>query len=244
MRQRIDIRGMIIPNSYKDVYDWLGLESTSPADVYKVISSTPDDLDVYINSNGGEIASGSEIYTMIREAAQSRDVLIHITGAAHSAASVIACAARSVMAPTALMMVHCVSSYAAGNHNDLEKEAEVLKTADQALATAYTAKTGMTEAEVMDLMEHETWLTADRAKELGFVDEVMFEENAGQAPMAAAAGTGLLPESEVERVRELLNKDKAAAQQRENDEKIAQAKLAQIGRLALRRLPSTDGACS
>jgi ATP-dependent protease ClpP protease subunit len=242
MRQRIDIRGVIIPNDYKDVYDWLEIENTTPGDVYKVISSSKDDLDVYINSQGGEIASGSEIYTMIREAAQNRAVLIHITGAAHSAASVIACAARSVMAPTALMMVHCVSSWAVGNHNDLEKEAETLKTADQALSGAYTAKTGMTQEEVIDLMEHETWLTAERAKELGFVDEVMFEDE-NREPLRAASGSGLLSVSEVERIREMLNKDKAAAPQY-TDEEIAQARLLHKGRVAVCRIPSTDRTCS
>lgn len=65
------------------------------------------------------------------------------------------------------MMVHCVSSGARGNHSDMEHAAEVLRTADRALCTAYMAKTGMTEEEALDMMEHETWLTAAQARERG-----------------------------------------------------------------------------
>ena len=58
----------------------------------------------------------------------------------------------------------------------MEHTAEVLRTADRALSTAYMAKTGMTEAEALDMMEKETWLTAEQAKERGLINEVMFEK--------------------------------------------------------------------
>ena len=116
----------------------------------------------------------------------------------------IACAAYSSMAPTALMMVHCVSSYAGGNHNDMEHMAEVLRTADRALCTAYTAKTGMPESEVLDMMDHETWLTARQAQERGLVDEVMFEETEA-LPLTASADSFHLPTQEqMNRVRAMM----------------------------------------
>ena len=95
---------------------------------------------------------------------------------AHSAASVIAMAGWCEMSPTALMMVHCVSTYAAGNHNDLEKTAEVLKTADAALSSAYSTKSGMSQDEALAMMEKEGLRTAltdgmiaclQKTKELG-----------------------------------------------------------------------------
>lgn len=238
MRQRIDIRGVIIPNDLKDIYDWIGWENTTPGDVNRILNGSKDDVDVYINSNGGEIASGSEIYTMLRDASANRDVQIIITGAAHSAASVIACSAHSKMAPTALMMVHCVSSCAAGNHMDLEHEAEILKTADHALSSAYTAKTGMTQEEILDLMEHETWLTAERAKELGFVDEIMFDEPAAPAVMAAAAGYGLLSDREIQRIKAMMGETVEPEPEERigySAAEIAQAQRLQQGRLALCR---------
>ena len=206
-RHKIDIRGSIIPNDYKWVYDWLEWDSTCPKDVQKVLDAAVpgDDIDVYINSPGGVIDVGSEIYTVLREISQTCNVEIYITGEACSAASVIACAAHSSMAPTALMMVHCVSSGVRGNHNDMERMAEVLRTADRALCTAYTSKTGMTEEEALDMMDQETWLTAQQAKDKGLVDEIMFEEVTEELPLTASSGLFQLPTQEqMDKIRNLM----------------------------------------
>ena len=202
-KHKINIRGSIIPNDYKWFYDWFEEDSTCPRDVQKVLDliAPGDEIDVYINSPGGVIDVGSEIYTLLRQASETCTVRNYITGEACSAASVIACSSHCTMAPTALMMVHCVSSGVRGNHNDMEHMAEVLRTADRALCTAYMAKAGMTEQEALDMMEHETWLTAVRAKEKGLVDEVMFEE-VESLPMTASAGLFRLPTADqMERVR-------------------------------------------
>lgn len=212
MRHRIDIRGSIIPNDYKWFYDWFEEDSTCPRDVRKVLDMVQpgDGIDVYINSPGGVIDVGSEIYTELRKATETCDVEIYITGEACSAASVIACAAHCTMAPTALMMVHCVSSGICGNHSDMEHMAEVLRTADRALCTAYTAKTGMTEQEALEMMEHETWLTAAQAKEKGLVDEIMFEEEQ-ELPMTASAGLFKLPTKEqMDRARAMMGEAQAS----------------------------------
>lgn len=204
---RVDIRGAIIPNDYKWFYDWLEEDSTCPKDVAKAITEAlpGENLDVFINSPGGVIDVGSEIYTMLRSASAERDVKIYITGEACSAASVIAMAGYSEMAPTALMMVHCVSTYGGGNHSDFEHAAEMLRTADEALCTAYTAKAGMTKEEALAMMEHETWLTAEQAKEKGLVDAIMFEENDG-APLYNAIEFKLPSAERMEAVRAMMAK--------------------------------------
>lgn len=204
---RVDVRGVIIPNSYKWYYDWFEEDSTCPRDVQKVIDALcpGETLDVYVNSPGGVIESGSEIYTMLR-ALPDGAVKIHITGEACSAASVISMGGWAEMAPTALMMVHCVSSGVIGNHNDMEHMAEVLRTADQALCTAYMDKAGMTKAQALEMMEHETWLTAQQAKDKGLIDAVMFEEADAQEDIPLVAGPMFrLPTMEqMERVKALM----------------------------------------
>lgn len=184
MKHRIDIRGSMIPNDYKWYYDWLEMDSVCPNDVRKVLDTVnpEDEIEVYINSPGGVVDVGSEIYTMLRSV---KNVKIYITGEACSAASIVAMAGYCEMAPTALMMVHCVSSGTSGNHNAMEHMAEVLRTADQALSSAYVAKTGLSEAEVLEMMENETWMTAAQAKERGLIDGIMFEE---QSSMPLVAG--------------------------------------------------------
>ncbi|MCI6466390.1 MAG: Clp protease ClpP [Faecalicatena sp.] len=204
MKHRVDIRGVLIPNDYKWFYDWFGEESTCPKDVQDIVGAavTGDEIEVYISSPGGVIDVGSEIYTLLRSA---DNVKIYITGEACSAASIIAMAGYCEMSPTALMMVHCVSSGTKGNHSDMEHMAEVLRTADRALSTAYTAKTGMTEAEILEMMERETWLTAEQAKEQGLIDAIMFEEvENNKMPMVAGPLFALPSTEQMEKARKMI----------------------------------------
>lgn len=204
---RLDVRGEICSNSNKRFYEYYKMEATCPNDVMEAINATQpgETLDIYINSPGGEIFHGSEIYTAIREASQTKDIKIHINGLAASAASIIAMAGHCDMSPTSMMMVHCVSTGAWGNHTDMEKTAETLRTADEALCTAYTAKSGMTKEDALNMMEKETWLSAEKALELGLVDSVMFSEE--QTFTNSFSGMSLTPD-QIEKARAALdNKD-------------------------------------
>ena len=192
----------MIPNDYKWYYDWFEEDSTCPRDVQKVLDAvvSGDEIEVYINSPGGVIDVGSEIYTLLRT---QENVRIYITGEACSAASIVAMAGYCEMSPTALMMVHCVSSGVRGNHSAMEHMAEVLRTADRALCTAYIAKTGMTEDEALELMEHETWLTAEQAKERGLIDAIMFEEHEVM-PLVAGPLFALPGKEQMEKVKKMM----------------------------------------
>lgn len=199
--KRINVNGVIIPNNYKWFYDYFEEDSTCPRDVYNAINeSNGEDIEVYINSPGGVIDAGSEIYTTLRS--HKGNMKIYIVGQACSAASIIAMAGYSEMSPTALMMVHCVSSGVRGNHSDMEHMAEVLRTADDALSNAYMAKTGMSKDEVLAMMEVETWLTAEQAKEKGLIDGIMFEKN---EPIKLTASNFELPsEEQLNRVKSMM----------------------------------------
>ncbi len=219
---KVQIKGTIIPNDYKWFYDLLDMDSTAPKDVQTAIDAAGGtELDVYINSGGGSIDAGSEIYTLLRS--YQGGVKIYITGVAHSAASVIAMAGYSEMSPTALMMVHCVSvAGVSGNHNELQKRVEMLEAADKALCTAYMEKAGMTQAQALAMMEEETWLTAEQAKSRGMVDKVMFEEP-GEVAFDMVAGVFRLPsKDQMEAARNLVAKKEEAVLL---DQKKAQAAL-------------------
>ena len=226
---KLKIHGDIIPNDDKWLYDWLDLEAACPADAEKAIEACADGetLEVEISSGGGDIFAGSEIYTALRTYKKG-PVNILVTGLAASAASVIAMAGRCEMAPTALMMIHNVSTRARGDYREMEHAAEVLRTANDAIAAAYVQKTGMERTELLDLMDRETWITAERAVELGFADGILGEGE--EEPLVAAAGMTLSAET-VAKLRGIL-KNKAdnghAAQARaEADYKIMMLKGAQ-----------------
>lgn len=195
----------MIPNSYKWYYDFFGEDSTCPKDVQDILDAVKqgDEVEVYINSPGGVIDVGSEIYTLLKT--QKESVKIYITGEACSAASIAAMAGYCEMSPTALMMVHCVSSGVNGNHKAMEHMGEVLRTADRALCTAYMDKAGMSETEALEMMEHETWLTAQQAKEKGLIDKIMFQEQGQDAAQMVNCLSLKLPTPEqMEKVKNML----------------------------------------
>lgn len=173
---RIDIKGDIISNDDKWIYDWLEWESTCPNDVKHIIDeATPGEaLEVVVNSGGGSVMAGQEIYSELRKHQQ---VQIEIQSIAGSAAGVVAMAGRSKISPVGMVMIHNVSmSGASGDYHDMQKNAEILKQMNAAMANAYTQKSGKPLDEILKLMDRETWLTANQCLEYGFVDEIMSDQ--------------------------------------------------------------------
>ena len=168
----INIRGDIISNDDKWFYEWFEWDYTCPNDVKDALESKPEGerLTVLINSGGGNVFAGQEIYSLLRD---RDDVDIKIQSLAGSAASVIAMANHSEISPVAMIMIHNVHmSGAAGDYHDMKKNAEILQRMNEALAASYVAKTGRDQDEILKLMDKETWLTANQALELGFVDAI------------------------------------------------------------------------
>lgn len=209
----IDITGVIITNSDKWIYDWLEIESTAPNSVKAALEEADgEDVIIRINSNGGDVFAGSEIYDMIR--AYKGGVLIRIVGIAASAASVIACAGTSEIAPTAMLMIHNVSTRADGDCNTMQNTADALREANRSIMAAYRGKTGLAEEELLDMMNRQTFISADTAVEKGFVDKISDYQKAERAPDSglslAASMSGLLPTAAVEKLR--AERAKAQAQ--------------------------------
>ena len=205
---RIGIKGLIVPNDDAWIYDMFEFENTSPKaveDALQQAETTGEDVDIDINSPGGDVFSGSEIYSAIR--AYKGNVNIHVVGVAASAASVIACAAHSDISPTAQMMVHRVSTSATGNVNDMNHAAAMLQQADRAIAAAYVAKSGMSEHDALDMMDAETWLTAQDAVDYGLIDEIaQSAQETSQTSRLAASAADMLPPDVIATMQERKKK--------------------------------------
>ncbi|MGG1442101.1 head maturation protease, ClpP-related [Brevibacillus laterosporus] len=135
-------------------------------------------LTVRLNSNGGDVFAATAIYTQLK--AHQSNVTVIIDGVAASAATIIMSAADTVKAPSnALIMVHnpLFVLYGYYNTEDLSKMSGVLETVKDSILNSYVNKTSRDRKELSDMMDKETWLTAEEAKEQGFVDEIMFEES-------------------------------------------------------------------
>jgi len=192
----IKIKGAIIANSDKEAYEFYGVEATSPNDVTSQLIDESEDIEVVISSGGGNVFAGSEIYTALKE--HKGLVTVKIPSFAASSASIIAMAGDKVlMSPTAQLMIHNVSVKAGGDYRDMEHTAEVLRNANSTIANAYVLKTGLSEAEILAMMDNETWLSPQKAVELGFADEMMFANKQVDDLELVASGynTDTLPQS-------------------------------------------------
>lgn len=171
----IPIKGTIVDDDDADVYKFWNYSYTSPNSVAKALDeANGQDIILEINSPGGYVNAGSEIYTKVRE--YSGNVEAKIVGQACSAASWIALAANKVIiSPTAQMMIHRASIAATGNIDDLTSAINALDEMDRAYVDLYSKRTGKKPEEVYQLMANTTWMNAKTAVENGFADEVMFE---------------------------------------------------------------------
>ena len=195
MPKRIKLRGPLVSNNQQEAYDWFGMEAVSAKSISNALPDDGSDIVLEVNSNGGLVTVGSDIYTMLKQ--YPGNVTAEVTGMAASAASVAIMAADTVViSPTAQMMIHkALLGYVSGNSDDLDKASNALKASDQGIVNAYVAKTGKSEDEVMELMRSETYMSAQKAVELGFADEIMtFEE----LDAVASIENGMLPQAVID----------------------------------------------
>lgn len=198
---KIDVKGLIVPNDDKEVYDFLGYETASPKDVADALEkANGKSVDVYINSDGGDLFAGAEMYAALQE--YKGAVSIHVVGRACSAASIILCAGKSDITPAGMVMIHNASAVASGDYNDMDAASEMLKQANDSIAAAYQLKTGKSRAEILKAMDRETWMSSAEAVRFGIVDGIAMREQ----PQLAAASSPLISKSIMEKVRVLIPK--------------------------------------
>lgn len=159
---------------YGDISDmsWWGDEVT-PKQFKEDLDALGDitELRIYINSGGGDVFAGQAIHSMLKR--HSATKIVYIDGLAASIASVIAMAGDKIIMPTnAMMMIHKCWTIALGNAEEMRKIADDLDKIDESIIAAYVGKTGLDETDIIELMEDETWMTAQDAIDYGFADEI------------------------------------------------------------------------
>jgi ATP-dependent Clp endopeptidase proteolytic subunit ClpP len=160
------------------VYDQIGANSwtgeglTAKAFAEKLSSMGKlKNINVRINSPGGSVFDGTAIYNTLKN--NPAKVTTIIDGAALSVASIIAMAGDEIrMAKNGYLMIHDPSGVARGGANDMRKMAEMLDTVKASLVTTYAERSKQSPEKIAEMMTAETWMTANEAKDLGFVDSV------------------------------------------------------------------------
>ncbi|GAV24799.1 hypothetical protein ciss_07320 [Carboxydothermus islandicus] len=151
---------------------WLGDEVT-PKQFAEDLKALGDitDLTVRINSGGGDVFAAQAIYSILKS--HPAKVTVYVDGLAASAASVIAMSGDVVIMPkNAMMMVHNPWTIGIGNSNDFRKLADDLDKIREGMIAAYQTKTNLDREKLIELLDAETWMTADEALEYGFIDQI------------------------------------------------------------------------
>lgn len=128
-------------------------------------------LNIHINSPGGDVFEARAIIEAIKRF--DGHVVAHIDALAASAATSIALAADEVvMSSGALFMIHNASSMAWGDKHVMRSTADLLEKVELAIVADYTNKTGLPDADVVAMMDAETWMTAQEALDHKFIDRI------------------------------------------------------------------------
>lgn len=207
----LNINGDIVSDDLVWIYDWYEMPCFSPKMARDAVSSLEagETLRVVINSPGGDVYAGQETFSILYNIRHINNVEIEVQSLAASAASVIAMAGKTVkMSPVAALMIHNCSTYASGDYRSMTHTAEVLRKINECLVQAYVQKTGMTQADLLDMMDNETWLSANDCIKYGFADEIIRDDSEPQLILNAVIGKLSITD-------EMIETAKAAKEQKE-----------------------------
>ncbi|AOZ91636.1 head maturation protease, ClpP-related [Paenibacillus crassostreae] len=176
MAKKIKLNGPVVSGGNSFIYDWLGIETISPKRVISELDKAGgDDVELYINSGGGSVYAAGEIYAALKEYKGKKTS--KITGVAASAATFFISASDEVLiSPLGTVMVHNASINTSGDKGDHSSSLELLEGIDKSIAKVYQSKTKLSEQEVLDLMNKTTWMSAEKAVQLGFADGILFDD--------------------------------------------------------------------
>lgn len=131
------------------------------------------DINLYINSPGGSVFEGVAIHNMLKR--HKAAVTVHVDALAASIASVIAMAGDTIVMPkNSMLMIHNPWTFAMGNAAELRKVADDLDRIGGSAFQTYIQKAGdkLSETKLQEMLDAETWLSADEAYEFGLCDLV------------------------------------------------------------------------
>lgn len=159
---------------YIDIFDQIG--GFGGFDDYAMrealANAKGETVTVRINSGGGDVFTGQAIYNLLKQSGKHIKVIIN--GLCASIASVIAMAGDEIEMPSnTLMMIHNPSSWNSGTAEDMRKNADVLDKVKLTIQNVYANRTGLDIDTISAMMDDETWMSADEAKEKGFCDAVL-----------------------------------------------------------------------
>lgn len=176
---RMTLNGIVASDEDCGVYQYFGYSAFSPRSVRDALANLPEgeELVLEINSGGGSVMAGAEIYTVLKSSGVR--TVAEIQSLAASAASYLCLGCDEVkISPVAQMMIHLPSTCTEGDRTDHLRSVQMLDSTREAILNAYELKAGgkADRAALRRMMTAETWLTAQEAVECGLADGILGEE--------------------------------------------------------------------
>lgn len=192
---RVTLNGIVASDDDQEVYDWWGIGAFSSKTVRQALADNPqgEELVLEINSPGGSVFAGGEIYSVLRSS-ESVWTRAEIQSLAASAASYLCLGCSEVViSPVAMMMLHLPAISTRGDRVEHLRSVQLLDSVREAILNAYTLWSGARadRGALRRMMSAETWLTAQEAVELGLADSVLYQEEAVPQNVMNAVGAGL-----------------------------------------------------
>lgn len=172
------ISGEIIDDNWAWIYEWFGITATSPnAFRNELANYKGKQIRVWIDSPGGSVFAGAGMYNSLKE---HDGKVIVVVEQAMSAASVVAMAGDEIqISPVGIMMIHNPIGYMDwGEAKDFRHAADVLDVVKETIVNAYQLRTGKDRAVIAQLMDAETYFSAQKAVSEGFADSVLYSDTA------------------------------------------------------------------
>ena len=191
---RVTLNGTIVCDEYASLYRRYGFVVISPSDVRNAIRDCPEgeDLILEVNSSGGSVFAGFEMYTVLR-GAEVRTVA-EIQSLAASAASTMMLGCDEVLiSPVAQIMMHNPSIWTEGNQQAHRDSIHVLDSITESILNGYEAKSKGKKSrdELRQMMASSTWLPAHEALSAGLVDGILYGDELIPENIVNAVGNGL-----------------------------------------------------
>lgn len=208
----LDIDGEIVAEK-----GWFTPDGTCVAKEFRAALKGYRNVTVHINSPGGDVMAGAEIYSALREHSMNGEgsVTVIVTALAASAASIIAMAGdRIMMHPVAYMMIHNPWTIAVGDAKELRKTAKTLDVISEGLISAYETRTGKSRDELKKLLDAETWMSAATCVEEGFADSIYGADTEAAASLARPTKMSLKAHG-IQEIASRIREDEAEAMKRE-----------------------------
>ena len=192
---RVALNGIVSADEDVEIYQWFGMSAFGPQAVRQALADNPpgEELVFEINSPGGSVLAGSEMYSVLRSA-QDVQTRAEIQSLAASAASYLSLGCDEVwMSPVAQLMIHLPSTWTAGNRFDHMESVQMLDTVRESILNAYELKSaGRTSRdEFRKLMKNSTWMTAQETVDRGLADGILYQNDPAPQNLMNAIGGGV-----------------------------------------------------